>query len=567
MIHHGKFIIDQMDRSGRGFSHSLGQERTSRGRRTPPESRHQCVLEAAAAKSGSGGRLWRCLLRPPRRKLWCCVEVAEDQGNSRRDAKQSVENAYSQSITRRVGGNRCLSVVPTGLTHIRRMTPTHRGCGDRAGCRTCNYAARRPPAAAASFPALHFCYLDRTNVSIAALQMNSELRFSSTAFGLGAGIFFIGYALFEVPSNLILARVGARHWLARIAITWGLLACAMMWVRTPTQFYVVRFLLGVAEAGFFPGVIYYLSEWFPTNYRARAISGFVIAIPLSQVLGSAVGGAILGLSGIGRLSGWQWLFLIEGLPSVCLGVIVLAYLTERPDSARWLSLVQRDWLSHRLEQERQTIVAHSSPLRALGNPLVWVLAVPYFAYYTVALAYVLWAPTLVRDALGTSNTTTGLITASIALLAALAYPLAGMASDRWDGRCTLAALGLALECAGCIGAALFQDSVLRVASLVVIALGSPLLMTSFWCLPTKFLKGASAAAGIAFINAIGSSGGFFGPSILGFLKQTTGSDYSAFLGLAGLALVGSVVCIGLRQMAVFKPSLGVIGAAPAIQRP
>src|SRR5271154_3270397 len=176
-----------------------------------------------------------------------------------------------------------------------------------------------------------FSYLDRVNVSIAALQMNAELKFSSATFGLGAGIFFIGYALFEVPSNLILARVGARQWFARIAITWGVLACAMMWVRTPSQFYVVRFLLGVAEAGFFPGVVYYLSQWFPSAYRARAISAIVIGIPLSGVLGGPLGGALLGLRGVGHLSGWQWLFLIEGLPPVLLGIAVLLYLTERPE--------------------------------------------------------------------------------------------------------------------------------------------------------------------------------------------------------------------------------------------
>jgi ACS family tartrate transporter-like MFS transporter len=408
-----------------------------------------------------------------------------------------------------------------------------------------------------------FSYLDRTNVSIAALQMNSELKFSSAAFGLGAGIFFIGYALFEVPSNLILARVGARTWLARIAITWGLLACAMMWVRTPTQFYAARFLLGMAEAGFFPGVIYYLSQWFPATYRARAISGFLIAIPLSQALGGPLGGALLGLSGVGRLSGWQWLFLIEGLPTVCLGVGVLGYLTECPEDARWLPRVQRDWLSQRLEQERQRIVAHSSPLRALANPLVWVLAVPYFAYYSASLTYVFWAPTLVRDALGTSNTATGLIIGSIALFSAVMYPLAGIASDRSDARCGLAALGLALSCVGCIGAALFEHSLFRVASLVLIALCSPLLMTSFWCLPTKFLKGASAAAGIALINAIGSCGGFFGPSMFGLLRQTTGGDVAAFFGLAGLALVGSLTCVGLRQISVFKPNRRVFGKASA----
>ncbi|HEY6395479.1 MAG TPA: MFS transporter, partial [Candidatus Binataceae bacterium] len=302
-------------------------------------------------------------------------------------------------------------------------------------------------------------YLDRANVGLAALQMNNELKFSSAAFGFGAGIFFLGYALFEVPSNLILARVGARPWLARIAITWGLLACAMMWVRTPAQFYATRFLLGAAEAGCFPGIIYYLSRWFPMTYRARAISGFAIAIPLSQAIGGPLGGVLLGLAGVGHLSGWQWLFFIEGLPAIFLGVAVLAYLTERPADARWLSTEQRGWLADRLERERQqTVVAHISPLQALGNALVWALAVPYFAAYTVALVYVFWAPTLVRDALGTSNATTGLIIGAIALLAALVYPLAGILSDRWDERCALAALGLALGCAGCIGMALFAHS-------------------------------------------------------------------------------------------------------------
>jgi len=236
------------------------------------------------------------------------------------------------------------------------------------------------------------CYLDRSNVSIAALEMNKELKFSSATFGFGAGIFFLGYALFEVPSNLILARVGARRWLARIAITWGLLACAMMLVRTPIQFYAVRFLLGVAEAGFFPGVLYYLSQWFPMEYRARAIAAIVIGIPLSGALGGPLGGVLLGLSGVGHLSGWQWLFLIEGLPPVLLGLALLGYLTERPEDARWLSSEQRGWLSHRLACERQqTGVVPRSPLGALANPLVWLLTVPYFALYAVSLSYTLWA--------------------------------------------------------------------------------------------------------------------------------------------------------------------------------
>jgi len=408
-----------------------------------------------------------------------------------------------------------------------------------------------------------FCYLDRINVGMAALQMNGALRFGAAAFGFGAGIFFLGYALFEVPSNIILARVGARRWIARIAITWGLLACAMAWVRTPAQFYTLRFLLGVAEAGFFPGVIYYLSHWIPTAYRARAHAAFMIAIPSSQIVGGPLGGALLGLEGVGHLSGWQWLFLIEGVPSVFLGVAALRFLTDCPDDAHWLSTEERRWLSLRLEREQQqNAVTEVSLLRTFGNPLVWVLVIPYFAFYTVALGYALWAPTLVRDALKGSNATTGLVVGGLYAVAILVYFLAGMLSDRKDERCAVAALGLALACAGCIGAALIAPSPLRVAAFALIAMLSPLFLGSFWCLPTRFLKGPSAAAGIGLVSAIGSSGGFFGPSIIGSLKQTTGSDVGAFLGLAALALLGSLVCAALRRMPSFSPKLGPRGAMP-----
>jgi len=408
-----------------------------------------------------------------------------------------------------------------------------------------------------------FCWLDRSNISIAALQMNSELKFSSAAFGLGAGIFFLSYSLFEVPSNLLLTRFGARRWLARIAITWGVLACSMMWVRNPLQFYVVRFLLGMAEAGFFPGVIYYLGLWFPTKYRARAISLIVVGFPLSQVLGAPLGGALLGLTGIGHLSGWQWLFLVEGLPPVLLGFIALAYLTDRPEDARWLTKHQREWLMGRLEQERQgATVEHSSALRALAHPLLWALIFPYFALCAISYGATFWTPLLVRDALGTSNSATSLIVGAIYLLAAAAHPITGMLSDRMDDRCGLAALGLAVYCAGGIGVALLPTPMLRVAALVVLQVGNPIFMTSFWCVPQKLLKGYSGAAGIALVSSAGTSGGFFGPSIIGWLKQNTGSDTGAFLGLAGLALLGALVCMALRRTAALGPKQSVASDAP-----
>jgi MFS transporter, ACS family, tartrate transporter len=412
-----------------------------------------------------------------------------------------------------------------------------------------------------------FCYLDRINVGMAALQMNAALRFDPATFGFGAGIFFLGYALFEVPSNVILARVGARRWIARIAITWGLLACALAWVRTPTQFYTMRFLLGVAEAGFFPGVIYYLSQWVPTAYRARSHAAFMIAVPSAQIVGGPLGGALLGLEGVGGLTGWQWLFLIEGLPPVVLGLIVFRFLTDCPKDADWLSRHERSWLSQRLEREQQqTEAADISILRTLANPLVWVLTIPYFAFYTIALGYALWAPTLVRDALHSSNTTTGLVIGAIYALAVFVYFLAGAVSDRRDERCAVAAVGLALACAGCIGAAVIAPSPLRVAAFALIAMLSPLFLGSFWCLPTRFLKGPAAAAGIGLVSAIGSTGGFFGPSILGYLKQTTGSDVDAFLGLAALGLLGACVCLGLRRLPTLRPQSRVIGALPKASR-
>jgi ACS family tartrate transporter-like MFS transporter len=400
-----------------------------------------------------------------------------------------------------------------------------------------------------------FAYLDRSNVGIAALQMNRELGFSPAVFGFGAGIFFVGYAAFEIPSNLILLRVGARIWMARIAITWGMLACLMVLVHTSGQFYAARLLLGLAEAGFFPAVIYYIHRWFPGPYRARAIALVLIGQPLSQVLGGVLGGALLGWSGIGGLSGWQWLFLIEGLPPILLGVIVLRYLTEHPGEAAWLSAEQRTWLTRELDSAQQRLRnAPASPLRALANPLVWVLSLPYFALFSVTNGYISWAPTIVRDALGTTDRMTTVVMTCISVLAATVYPLAGRLSDRRGERFGWAALGLALQCAGCVGLGLLPGSPVRVLALALIPIGLPVFMAPFWCLPGMFLKGPAAAAGIALINTIGTTGGFFGPSIIGVLKQVTGGDAGAFLGLASLSVTGALVCWGLRRASAFGPT-------------
>jgi MFS transporter, ACS family, tartrate transporter len=412
-----------------------------------------------------------------------------------------------------------------------------------------------------------FNFLDRTNISIAALQMNDELKFGPAVFGLGAGIFFLGYSLLEVPSNLILVRVGARRWIARIMITWGVLASAMIWVRTPFEFYAVRLLLGIAEAGFFPGIIFYLGQWFPMAYRARATARFAIAIPLSQVVGGALGGALLGLDGAGQLSGWQWLFLLEGLPSVVLGAGVLFYLTDRPEEALWLEAEERSWLATRIEQEqhRSPTALHVSALKAIGNPLSGLLVFVCFAYFAVSYAYTSWAPLLVRAALGTRDVMTGLLTAGIALISAAAYLIAAARSDRSGERCGYAALGLALSSLGCVGAAVAPTPLLRVLALTLIPIGGGVWLPSFWCLPATIYSGTAAAASLALINGIGSSGGFFGPSLIGFVKSATGGDGAAFLTLAAIGIIGALICMWLRQTSYFKRRAVLAAGSPTTE--
>jgi ACS family tartrate transporter-like MFS transporter len=408
-----------------------------------------------------------------------------------------------------------------------------------------------------------FCYLDRSNVSIAALQMNDELRFSSAVFGLGAGIFFFGYALFELPSNLVLARVGARLWIARIMVSWGILAAGMAFVKTPAEFYVVRFLLGVAEAGFFPGVMYYLADWFPRSYQGRAVARFTVGIPLAQALGGLAGAPLLGLGGIGGFSGWQWLFLAEGIPSILLGISVLGYLPDRPQQAAWLNPSQRAWLLARLEADRAKALFAGSAhrLRTLRDRYVWVLAIPYFAYFTVGFAYTAWAPQLIKALLGTQDSVTALVTGSIALISTAAYLIGGNRSDRANDRCAYAMGGLGLCILGCLGAASAPTPAWEFASLILIPLGGGIFMPSFWCLPRLRFDAESAAAPIAVISSIGSLGGFCGPTIVGYAKQMTGMDSVAFGVLALIGLTGFAVCWLLRQHVSFRRQPIETGAA------
>jgi MFS transporter, ACS family, tartrate transporter len=396
-------------------------------------------------------------------------------------------------------------------------------------------------------------YIDRTNLAIAKLQMNSDLGFSAAVYGVGAGIFYVGYAIFEVPSNLILVRVGARRWIARIMITWGLIASSMMFIRTPLQFYVLRFLLGVAEAGFFPGIVYYLSDWFPAAQRARALSRFIMASATAGAIGNPLSGLLLKLDGRSGLAGWRWVFLLEGIPSVLLGVAVLAVLPDKPSSARWLPADQCGWLTARLEREADDSPAmHGrSALRALMLPVVWLLSILYLGAMTANWTYAYWAPTVIRDTLHVSDMLTSVIAGGIAAVAAVAMLVVGASSDRTGDRFFHASGCVAVVSFGFVGAALLPHPVARVASFALIQVGVMSFCAPFWCLPSALLRGTAAAAGIAFVNSFGNIGGAVGPSVFGVLQDVTGSMTGGMLGLAVLTACAAAMCVGLRWHGAF----------------
>jgi ACS family tartrate transporter-like MFS transporter len=394
------------------------------------------------------------------------------------------------------------------------------------------------------------CFLDRVNLGFAALQMNRDLGLSPAVYGFGAGVFFLGYVLFEVPSNLVLARVGARVWIARIMMTWGLLAAAMMFIQGPLSLYGLRFLLGAAEAGFFPGMIYYLSRWFPAEQRARAVARFMIAIPLSGVIGGPVSGALLGLNGRLGLAGWQWLFLLEGLPAVVLGFVVLAYLTDRPEDATWLTPAERDWLSTRLSEEREQCQRrHGLSVRqALSNGTVWQLGLLLllcnaFGVYVLGL----WLPQIVREVSGLSDLMVGVVSAVPNLAAAVAMVLVGAHSDRSGDRLLHIAAAAAAAGVGFLASAYLHSPVPVVLALSLAAAGSLSSHGPFWPLPSTFLSGSAAAGGIALIVSVANLAGFVGPYMTGLLKGASGNFQSGLVLLALPALAGSALALWLRR--------------------
>jgi len=398
-------------------------------------------------------------------------------------------------------------------------------------------------------------WIDRVNISVAALQMKPDLGLSDTVFGFGAGIFFLGYALFEVPSNLVLVRVGARFWIARIMITWGILSVLMMFVQGPTSFYVLRFLLGVAEAGFLPGIIYYLGNWYPAAKRARAVSWFMVAIPLASVVGQPLSGLLLELDGWHGLEGWQWLFLLEGLPAIVLGFVVLVYLTDSPDKAEWLAPAERAWLTERIRAEhRATGERHGVGLRAaLTHRTVWLLALILFACQTGNYGLQFWIPQIVQGLSGYGNLATSMIAAVPYGAAAVAMIAIAANSDRTGERFMHIAIPSASAAVGFMAGAYFTALLPAMIALTIAAMGDLGTRGPFWALPTRFLTGSAAAGGIALINTCAAVGGFVGPYAVGFLRDRTDGGNAAgllFLGvLLLLAAIGATRLRGARALA------------------
>ena len=415
--------------------------------------------------------------------------------------------------------------MPTGAVLGREITDLER--------QTMTRVARR------LLPLLMACYfvayLDRVNVGIASLTMNKALGFTSAVYGFGGGIFFLGYFIFEVPSNILLSKVGARVWIARILITWGIISACTAFIVGPVSFYSVRFLLGIAEAGFFPGIILYLTWWFPSYYRSRIVGVFMAAIPISNILGSLVSGFLLDLDGWFGIAGWQWLFIMEAAPAVILGVVFWLYMTDWPSQASWLMPAQRDWLIARLNAERsqREAIRHYSLKDALLDKRVLLLSLVYFGGTFAGYGIVLFQPQIVHR-LAAGFGMTGIINAIPYVFAAGAMVLWGRHSDHTGERPRHVAIAYAVGAAGLIATALMTDPVLTMVTLVIAAMGQSSTGPTFWSLPTAMLSGTAAAGGIALINALGNLGGFFGPYLFGLIKDASGGSFT--FGLMALAL-------------------------------
>ena len=402
-------------------------------------------------------------------------------------------------------------------------------------------------------------YLDRVNVGFAALEMKRDLHLSDTVYGIGAGVFFLGSSMFDLPSNLLLGRFGPRHWIARIMISWGVIATCMMFIRGEHSFEVMRFLLGVAEAGFFPGMILYLTFWFPSRERARAVAKFMTATSIAGVVGAPVASALLKLEGRGGLHGWQWLFLLEGIPTFIMGISVLFVLKDKPADANWLSTDEKQWLETELARDKEAGGAseHHSLGDAFRTPMVWVLAGVFFLDQIGVYTVNLWMPLILNNFLrGTGGHGAMLAPQAASMIAryatlpyvaaAIFTVLIGWSSDRTGERRWHIAGCLALSAVGFAWAGTTHSFAGALMGMVLAAMGFWSIMGPFWALPTRVLGGQAAAGGVAIITMVGGVGGFLGPFLTGRLRDLTHGFSGGLYTISGLALVGALLCFALK---------------------
>ncbi len=407
-------------------------------------------------------------------------------------------------------------------------------------------------------PLLFFCYIiayiDRINVGFAKLHLREVLgvdgKIFDSVYGFGAGLFFIGYFIFEVPSNLILQRVGARVWIARIMIFWGIVSALMMFMKSVTMFYVMRFLLGAAEAGFFPGVILYLTFWFTTRERARAVALFATGGVVAGVVGSPISGTILSLHGWHGLDGWQWLFLLEALPAVVMGFVVLTILPNGPKQARWLSPAESGWLQRRLDEEATELghEQHHDLRKVFTSGRVWLFCLLYFLMNVGGYGYELWLPSIIKSFSGKGDAVVGFINAIPYFAAGVMMIYVSRHSDRSGERRIYVSAAAAISAIGFALSAYFKNPFIALAALTVAFVGLKCTIAPFWAMVTTFLSGTAAAGGIALINSVGNLGGFFGPFLVGVIKDQTGSNVAALLFLGGALLAMSLLALTLPRV-------------------
>jgi len=406
-------------------------------------------------------------------------------------------------------------------------------------------------------PLLFLCYvasyLDRVNVGFAKLQMATDLHLSDTVFGLGAGIFFIGYFIFEVPSNVILHRVGARIWIARIMVTWGIVSGAMVFVNGPIMFYVMRFLLGVAEAGFFPGVVLYLTYWYPANRRGKITALFMTAIALSGVIGGPLSGWVMqSMPGVYGLAGWQWMFVIEAIPSLVLGLATIAYLQDRVHDAKWLTDDEKKLIATQIGAEDKE-KGEGTLSQTFANPRVWLCALIYFSFVMGLYGVGFWLPTIIKATGVKSPLDIGMLTAVPYAFAAVAMVLIGRSADRLRERRWHVAIPGVVGAVGLLLSTLFGDNTwLSMSALTLATVGILTTLPLFWSLPTAFLGGTAAAAGIALINSVGNLAGFVSPFMVGWLKDLTHSTNSGMYMLTASLVLGAVLTLTMPARLVNK---------------